>query len=690
MTLSNQKTSNLVDNLIFTFSIIFILTSTNSIFLNQLGYYGALLSILLKYYLEKKNPFSKTGLELVFLIFIIAEILSTIFSIDVHDSFRNLLKKFLLIPTLYVFIAASKDFDRVKQFVIIYIAGASLTLIYYLIRSYDYFINNLYQTQASGPSVFQYPITSSELMCFSVLILFAFLINEKSSFKYKLLVLILFLINLLALIATYKRTGWMGAAAGILLILFLSRKWFLLTAILLLGLTFGLLNKNISQVGIYTTSNSDLVNSVTLNTNGRASSIFLENNKVYISDFENGLLILKDSTVINKIKFPAPVVEFIKWRDSFYVARLFGTRFILLKSDSSMDFKFVSEFLTPGRTIENKIANKMFYIYDEDSGLTIIKDPNYLQNRIRFQYGDFLNQQTFFIDSSHCVFFSKSKELIIYQLKNYLPDKMILREKLSDDNNLIGLVSNKLVFSSAEELKLYSFDFGKLNLVNVNKRTGNILFLVHRDELLFGCNSAGEFFEFEYPVQDKLIIKSNIKLNHIPGSIDFHENKIYTTFTKTSRFSSFIDPYYPTNYSRLAFWKAGWEIFKDYPLLGVGDIDLAKLYKVYKRPYDKEIQGHLHNNYFHSLATLGTIGFIAIMFLFIKIFLVHLSLVKKLKSVPFASSFSLGAIGGYVSFLVAGLTEYNFGDHEVITLVWFTLALSMAFARNLKVERSTD
>ncbi|MCK7516579.1 MAG: O-antigen ligase family protein [Ignavibacteriales bacterium] len=78
------------------------------------------------------------------------------------------------------------------------------------------------------------------------------------------------------------------------------------------------------------------------------------------------------------------------------------------------------------------------------------------------------------------------------------------------------------------------------------------------------------------------------------------------------RFLSFFDPYLPQNFTRLALWRGGWEIFKDYPLFGVGDIGIEKYYVKYKRPYDKEIHGHLHNNYFHFLATLGLFGFLAL------------------------------------------------------------------------------
>ena len=675
-------------DLILIFSIVFLLSATNSIFINQIGYYGTLLALLLKYFIEKRNPFSKTGLEIAILLFFCAELLSTIFSLDKGEALHNMMKKFLLIPTLYTFIAASKDFNRTKQFAIVYLGAATLTLIYYLVRSYDYIINNLYQLKASGPSVFQYPITSSELMAFSVVILFAFLINEKSNFKQKILILVLFAINLLALIATYKRTGWIGAAAGMLMIIILSRKWFLLTAIAILIIAVGVMNRKVSDITIYDYSPPKLNKFLELSTNGRAYNIFSEGEKIFISDFDNGLVMLKDSSLENKCELPAPIVDFKKWRDDFYLATLIDTRFILLKSDHANNFRIISEFYTQSLPLSNRIANGMFYVLCEDSSLVIYKNPTDLNEKVIFCFDNSLEPQNLFVDSSYCVVFSKEKHLSIYSLTNYLPEKIVLNEKLSEDDDLIGFIDKKLLFNSNDGVKIFSFESNKLNLIDVNRQVGNILFLIKQHEFLFLCNSKGELFELEYPIPDKLIIKSSAKLNEVPSSITFTGGKIYSTYTKASRLYSFIDPYYATNYSRLAFWRAGLKIFSDYPVLGVGDMDLAKLYRIYKRPYDREIQGHLHNNFFHSLATLGVVGFLAIMFLLIKIFLIHLKLFKKLKNIPFASSFSLGALGGFVSFIAAGLTEYNIGDHEVITLVWFTLAISMAFSKSIEKEET--
>lgn len=677
---SRVKISSFLDNLIFILSILFILTLTNSIFLNQLGYYGALICLLFKFYITRINPFSKTGLEIAILLFIAAEIMSSLFSVNTEQAAYFSLKRFLLIPTLYFFVAAIEDFKDAKQYVIIYIAASSLSLIYYLFRSYEYFINDLYHLQASGPSVFQYPITSSELMSFSVLILFAFLINEKTKAKTKILVFVLFVINVLALIATYKRTGWIGTAAGIIIILILSRKWLVLSLIALLGIGLAFMSKNVSQVHVYSLVEGNLKTELILNTEGRAYNIYTEDRKTFVSDFNNGLLLLKDSNLIKKYEPPAPIIDFRKWCDGFYLASLVDSRFLLLKKDDD-NFKYVSEFYTPGLTLSSKFANGMFYALDKDSSLFIYKNPGNLSERLNVYLNKSTDLQNFFVDSNYFVTISNDKIFSIYSLKNFIPDKKIFEEKLQNDYEPIAYFDKKLFVSSNDELKLFAIEEGKMNLLDTAINTGKVLNLIKQNGKLLSFNSKGELYEFKFPFDNKLIIKSVNRLEQIPGSISYDDGKVYTTYNKSSRLYSFIDPHYPTNSTRIAFWRAGIKMFLDYPVFGVGDIDLANLYKIYKRPYDKEIQGHLHNNYFHSLATLGAVGFIAIMFLLIKIFLVHLSNVKKLKGVPFASSFSIGAVGAYTSFLAAGLTEYNFGDHEVITLVWFTLALSIAFVR---------
>ncbi len=674
------------DKAVFAFSILFIITTTNSIFLNQIGYYGALLCLLLKFVLTKENPFPKTGLETAFVLFILAEILSTIFSLDIVEAAFFSLKKFLLIPTLYVFVAAADDLKKVKQFVLIYITASTLTLIYYLIRSYEYFVNNLYQIEASGPSVFQYPITASELMSFSVVILFAFLINEKSKLKTKLFIALVFAINLLALIATYKRTGWIGAAAGILFVLVLSRKWFLLTVLSLAGGVLILLSKSVSQINFYEISNSTITKTAVLNTEGLAYNILPIENGIFVSDFNNGLLLLQDTIIKQKYSFPSPIVALKKWKENFYLAYLTDTRFNLLEFDNEQKILDTNEFYTPGLPLNNKIVNNFLYVLDEDSGLIAYKNPNNLSDVSYFRPKFYNKLYNFMIDSSNCIFIYDNKEIQVYTLQNYFPSLLLFEDTLAKSDEPVELINNRLYVNSEEGLKIFSIGLNSLNLSQVFEEIKAIKNIFLEKDRLYALSAEGKLFEFDYRISDSLKLLWSFQLEPIPNSITVSNYKIYTAYTKPNRFSSFFDPYYSSNMTRISLWRAGLSMFLDYPFFGVGDIDLAKLYRKYKRPWDREIQGHLHNNYIHTLATLGSIGFAAFMFLLVKIFLLHLSLVKKMKVIPMASSYTIGAFGAYISFLAAGLTEYNFGDHEVITLVWFTLALSVAFSKAAKLE----
>lgn len=684
MPLQNYKMISIIDKLIYFFSILFLCTLTNSIFLNQTGYYLSLILIVFRFYLTRDNPFYKTGLEYAFLFYIVAEILSTIFSIDPAHSFRNLMKRFFLIPIIYTFVYSAKDFKSTKRFVLVYLGAALATMFVYLGLSYNYFINNFYQLYESGPSTFQYPITSSELMSFSLVFLFAFLMNEKMTIKYRLIVFVLFAVNLMALLATYKRTGWMGAAAGILFVIVLGRKWILLIPVMLLLITSAFIEKNISAVHIYDISSHTLVTKDEFKTGGRAYSILPEDSVFYVSDFENGLIKIKNSNVLDKYNLGSPVVDFKKWKDNFYVANLIDTRFVLMHKNANNKLDRVDEFITPGFTRGWCIANGFIYVIDSDSGMTIFRNPLNLKGRIRITKGVGVDNEKIFVDSAFAILFSKSKELKVFSLKNSLPDKLIVTKKFSDRSDLIFYKDSKLIIVEDNGPKLYSIESDKIIVTDVNKNIAGAYSAIESDNRLFITTTKKDLVELELPFKNKLIVKSFFNLDFMPKSIAYDNGNLFVTEVKRSRLLSSVDLYVPSNFARLALWRAGWLIFKDHPIVGVGDIDLADLYKQYKRTFDKEIQGHLHNNYIHLLVTLGILGFIAVIFLLLKIFIVHIKNYSALKGEPFAASYALGAAGSFVAFLVSGLTEWNFGDHEIITMVWFMLALSIAFVKYRK------
>jgi len=675
----NQGIIGIIDKLIYFFLIIFLCSLTNSIFLNQVGYYLSLILIVVRFYLNRENLFYKTNLEYSLLFYIAAEILSTLFSSEPGLSFHNLLKRFLLIPIIYTFIISAHDFERTKKIVIIYLGAAVITMIVYIGLSYNYFINSFYQLYESGPSTFQYPITSSELMSFSLIFLFAFLIYEKASKSFKILLALLFVINLIALLATYKRTGWIGAAAGILLVIVLSRKWVLLVPVVLVLVAGAFIEKDISNIKIYNYEKSSGKPSIELETKGRAYKILPENESYFVGDFENGLVKYKDNKIVDKYNLGLPVIDFLKWRDSFYVANLIDTRFVLLKMSTNGRLKKVDEFLTSGFLNNWKISNRFVYAIDGDSGLTVFRNPHNLNDRIR--YKNITGNVKIFADSNHVIMFSKSKVLSIFSLKNYLPDKLIITKTFSSQSDLIFFDNSKFLINDKEGLKLYSIESGDIVFKDVKNKISNAFMATESENKLFIATAEKKLSEIEYPIGDKLVIKSTTNLDFVPTSIAYEKENLFISQVKRNRMLSIIDPYLPSNFSRIALWRAGLLIFSDHPIAGIGDIDLAPLYKQYKRNSDKEIQGHMHNNYVHLLVTLGIFGFIAAMFLLLKIFMIHIKNYFILKDEPFAASYALGAAGSFFAFLISGLTEWNFGDHEIITMIWFMLSISIAFVK---------
>jgi len=144
------------------------------------------------------------------------------------------------------------------------------------------------------------------------------------------------------------------------------------------------------------------------------------------------------------------------------------------------------------------------------------------------------------------------------------------------------------------------------------------------------------------------------------------------------RADSIFDPTHISNITRLHMITTGWKMFLDRPLTGYGDIDLRKIYVTYTTPLLDSEGGHLHNNIMMLLATLGIIGFVPVMILFVKIFTAELSAFKANAADWLTGSTALGCFSAYLGFQVNGLFEWNFGDHEIAVLIWFTVGLSMA------------
>jgi hypothetical protein len=237
-----------------------------------------------------------------------------------------------------------------------------------------------------------------------------------------------------------------------------------------------------------------------------------------------------------------------------------------------------------------------------------------------------------------------------------------------------------------DKVKMFALESNKIVLKDELNQIKHVQMFSSQNEILAILTSDGSIYKYKVDSKSKLELIAKASLSPKPTNFKFSDDRLYCTYIKRGRLLSFFDPYLQQNFTRLALWRGGWEIFKDYPLFGVGDIGVEKYYVKYKRPYDKEIHGHLHNNYIHFLATLGLFGFLALSYLFIMIIIKIFRIYKSSKGTPFIASYSLGALASFVSILIAGLSEVNFWDQEIATLIYFTIGLNIAFFLRHKEE----
>lgn len=156
---------------------------------------------------------------------------------------------------------------------------------------------------------------------------------------------------------------------------------------------------------------------------------------------------------------------------------------------------------------------------------------------------------------------------------------------------------------------------------------------------------------------------------------------------QVARAKSVFDFSNSTNIGRLNMWSTGIEMWKDRPLLGFGDIDLYTTYLKYRTPTGDEPAGHLHNNYIHLLVTLGAAGFLSVMYLFISIIRTEIQSIRTSEKDSFLRDVALGSLAVFCGFLVNGMFEWNFGDHEIMVFIWFTVGLSIVV--RMAGERTT-
>ena len=146
-------------------------------------------------------------------------------------------------------------------------------------------------------------------MSFTTIFFFAFLINEKRKITVRLFYLAAFLLAAVGLYSSYTRAAWMGAVAGIVFIVLIKRKWWMMVTGAALILFAVLYYKNESKIYEYKYDGESLVQNSEINTPGRASSVEVMGDTLLVADYEGGMSLYTGGKLIEEVKTETPSVK---------------------------------------------------------------------------------------------------------------------------------------------------------------------------------------------------------------------------------------------------------------------------------------------------------------------------------------------------------------------------------------------
>ena len=200
---------------------VFLVSTFVSIAVNSLAL--GLMAILwvIQMILDRRLGIRATALDYAFLAYIAVEALSTIFSVDPGQSLL-FSKRILLIGIVYFFAEHLRTLAEAKRETMILLGtGALVGLI------------GVVKLAVGGPGentrlgIFQFYMTTSQLMTIALLMLLPFVIHRRTPAKIRIAAGVALVPVAIALYATVTRGAYLAAAAGIILIA-LVKNWKLL------------------------------------------------------------------------------------------------------------------------------------------------------------------------------------------------------------------------------------------------------------------------------------------------------------------------------------------------------------------------------------------------------------------------------------------------------------------------------
>jgi putative inorganic carbon (hco3(-)) transporter len=150
------------------------------------------------------------------------------------------------------------------------------------------------------------------------------------------------------------------------------------------------------------------------------------------------------------------------------------------------------------------------------------------------------------------------------------------------------------------------------------------------------------------------------------------------------------------NLGRSQIWLANLDMLTDRPLFGWGYGNYRNFREPYYERYPKaDHSGHAHNSFLQIAVDSGLVGLTAFLAFFVVLLRTGWHAYRLLPPSAEPSmteplrSFALGAWLSIIGFLIGGLTQHNFGDAEVVIVMW-TVAGLLAKMSTWAMEEKKD
>jgi O-antigen ligase len=142
---------------------------------------------------------------------------------------------------------------------------------------------------------------------------------------------------------------------------------------------------------------------------------------------------------------------------------------------------------------------------------------------------------------------------------------------------------------------------------------------------------------------------------------------------------------------RVYMWRSGVAMWRERPLLGWGPGGVKREYSRFARPEAfKRRTGHVHNTPLQILVERGAVGLVAWLAIWIAFYWRSIRLFRGLEaSRACERALVAGSIAAVTGYLVAGLSEHNFGSSVVVMMAFAVVGLPWAVERSVNRHASS-